>query len=176
MLNFDAIVLGAGISGLGAGKALKEANVSFVILEGSDRVGGRINTVELSGNSDSNKVLVDAGAQWLHGKNNELFKFANKFNLMRPELSDEGQGDFLREDGVKFDEFFVKKVDFKFGQILEECEEFVKQKGNKNFRFPSSIEEFVDEKFKTFIDGLKTELEKRQAFQLLDWHRRFVSH
>lgn len=178
MLNFDAIVLGAGISGLGAAKALREANVHFVVLEGSDRVGGRINTVEMTSltNDDSNKVLVDAGAQWLHGKHNELFKFANKFSLLRPELSEEGQGDFLREDGLKLDDFFVKKVDFKVGQSLEECEEFVNQKSNdKSVRFPYSIEEFVDEKFKEFVDDLETEDQKTQARQLLDWHRRFVS-
>jgi spermine oxidase len=166
-MHYDAIVLGAGISGLGAGKVLKKANLNFVILEGQDRVGGRINTVEMD------EVRVDAGAQWLHGRNNELFKFAEKFNLIRPELSEEAEGDYVSEDGEKLDEFFVKKVDFKIGQILEECEEFVKHKNEEKFKFPKSIEQFVNSNFKTFVDDLESAKEKQQALQLLDWHRKF---
>lgn len=168
-------MLGAGISGLGAGKILKEADMNFVILEGSDRVGGRINTVEMLNLTENrDDVFVDAGAQWLHGKNNELFKFAEKLNLIRTELSEEGQGDFMREDGVKLDDFFVKKVDFKIGQILEECEKFAEKKCEKSFQFPSSIEEFVEQKFRKFLEDLETENQKEQAIQLLDWHQRFV--
>lgn len=174
--NFDVVVIGAGIAGLGAAKVLKEANVNFIVLEGSDRVGGRINTVEMKNLTENDiKVRVDSGAQWLHGKNNELFKFAEKNLLIRPELSEEAQGDFIRDDGTKLDEYFVKKVDFKFGQILEECENFASKKGDENFKFPESLKEFVEEKFQIFVDGLKNEEEKLQAMQLLDWHRKFVS-
>lgn len=174
--TFDVVVIGAGIAGLGAAKVLKEANVNFVVLEGSDRVGGRINTVEMQNlTKDTRKVLVDSGAQWLHGKNNELFKFAEKHGLIRPELSEEAQGDYIRDDGTILDEYFVKKVDFKFGQILEECEAFASKKGDKNFKFPASLKEFVEEKFRDFVESLESEEKKLQALQLLDWHRKFVS-
>lgn len=174
MNHYDVIILGAGIAGLGAGQVLKSGNRNFIILEGQERVGGRINTVEMkSFSNDGKKVLVDAGAQWIHGRNNDLFKFAEKFNLIRSELSEEAEGDYIRDDGVKFDEFFVRKVDFKFGQILEECEELVKLKGRKGVKFPSSIDEFLNEKFSHYVDSLETAEEKRQALQLLDWHRKF---
>lgn len=174
--HFDVVVIGAGIAGLGAAKVLKEAKVNFVVLEGSDRVGGRINTVDMENlTKDSKKVSVDSGAQWLHGKNNELFKFAEKHSLIRPELSEEAQGDYIRDDGTKLDEYFVKKVDFKFGQILEECEDFAAKKGDKSHKFPSSLKEFVEEKFQVFVESLESEEEKLQAMQLLDWHRKFVS-
>lgn len=166
-VHYDAIILGAGISGLGAGEVFKKANLNFLILEGQNRGGGRINTVDIG------EVRVDAGAQWLHGRNNDLYKFAEKFNLIRSELSEEAEGDYVREDGEKFDEFFVKKVDFKIGQILEECEELVEHKHEENFEFPLSIEEFVRSRFKIFTDDLTSVEEKRQAHQLLDWHRRF---
>lgn len=116
---------------------------------------------------------VDAGAQWLHGRDNELFKFAENFDLIHPQLSEEAEGDYIREDGMKFDEFFVKKVDFKFGQILEECEELVHKKNDENFEFPKSIDDLVNLKFKIFVDELETEEEKTKAMQLLDWHRKF---
>lgn len=174
--HYDAIILGAGIAGLGAGTVLEKAKLNYLILEGSDRVGGRINTVWL-GNSQGNseKVYCDAGAQWLHGRENDLFRFAESFGLIRPELSEEAEGDYIQENGNKIDEFFVRKVDFKFGQILEECEELVGRKADENFKFPSSIEDFAKEKIKSFVDALETNEEKQQARQLLDWHRRFVS-
>lgn len=172
---FDVIVLGAGISGLGAGQTLKIAKENFVILEGSDRVGGRINTVEMINlKNGGTSERVDAGAQWLHGYQNELFKFAKKHNLIRPEESEEAEGDYIREDGFKFDEFLVKKVDFKIGQLLEECEELVTKKSNPDFKFPTSIAEYVNEKFrKNFVENLEMDDEKIQALQLLDWHRKF---
>lgn len=173
--TFDVVVIGAGIAGLGEAKVLKEANLNFVVLEGSDRVGGRINTVAMENlTKDSKNVSVDSGAQWLHGRNNELFKFAEKHGLIRPELSEEAQGDYIRDDGTKLDEYFVKKVDFKFGQILEECEEFASKKSDKSFKFPASLKEFVEENFQDFVKSLENEEEKLQAMQLLDWHRKFV--
>lgn len=39
---YDAVVIGAGISGIGAGIKLKEKGLNFLILEARDRIGGRI--------------------------------------------------------------------------------------------------------------------------------------
>lgn len=168
-------MLGAGIAGLGAGEVLKHSNCSFLILEGSERVGGRINTVEMKNFSGEHaKVFVDSGAQWLHGRHNELFKLAEKHNLIHKELSEEAEGDYVRDDGQILDPFFVKKVDFKIGQILEECEAFAGIKA-EDFKFPSSVKEFVEENFKAFVGSLETREERDQAMQLLDWHRKFVS-
>lgn len=174
-VHHDAIVIGAGISGLAAGKVLKDANFDFLILEGADCVGGRISTVEMKVNESVEKLLVDTGAQWIHGRNNELFKYADAFKLIRNELSEEAEGNYVKENGVIIDDFFVKKVDFAFGQILEECEGFVKFKHEKDYTFPPSLEDYVDKKFKYFVDALESDDEKKTALQLLDWHRRFVS-
>lgn len=171
---YDAIVIGAGIAGLGAGRTLFESNMNFIILEGSDRVGGRVNTIEMSSNGST--IKIDTGAQWLHGKDNELFKFTESSSLVRPELSEEAEGDYAFEDGTKIDEFFVKKVDFKFGEILEECEQLVTKKDDQNFKFPRSMEEFVGKRFNDFVASLNSEEEKTLALQLLNWHRRFVRH
>lgn len=173
--SYDVIVIGAGISGLGAAEVLKKAGVSYMVLEGQSRIGGRISTIEMMNLRDNvkNKINIDTGAQWLHGKNNELFKLANNFNLIRPEESSEGEGDYIRDDGLKFDEFFVKKVDFKIGQIMEECEEFATKKNVEGIEFPESLEDFLIDKFQTFIDDLENDTEKSQARQILDWHKRF---
>jgi polyamine oxidase len=54
------IVVGAGVSGLVAARALQLAGVEVEIVEGRDRIGGRTYTVDLGGAS------VDLGASWIH--------------------------------------------------------------------------------------------------------------
>jgi monoamine oxidase len=54
------VVVGAGISGLVAGRALQFAGVDVVIVEARDRIGGRIHTVDVAG------TPVDLGAAWVH--------------------------------------------------------------------------------------------------------------
>ena len=41
-------VVGAGASGLGAAKLLSKAGFNPLVLEGRNRLGGRVNTVEFS--------------------------------------------------------------------------------------------------------------------------------
>jgi len=54
------LVIGAGVSGLVAARALNNRGVEVIVLEGRDRWGGRTHTVDLGG------TPVDLGASWLH--------------------------------------------------------------------------------------------------------------
>jgi monoamine oxidase len=54
------VVIGAGISGLVAARALRLAGVDVVIVEARDRIGGRTHTVDVGG------TPVDLGAAWVH--------------------------------------------------------------------------------------------------------------
>ncbi len=54
------LVVGAGIAGLTVANALAHAGVDCVVLEGRDRLGGRLHTVELAGSP------VDLGGSWMH--------------------------------------------------------------------------------------------------------------
>ena len=61
--DVDVVVIGAGLAGLGAATALREAGRAAVVLEASARIGGRALTTypaELGG------VWWDVGAVWLH--------------------------------------------------------------------------------------------------------------
>ena len=53
----DVIVIGAGIAGLTAARALAHRGVNVQVLEARDRIGGRVWTVD----------RLDLGAQWIHG-------------------------------------------------------------------------------------------------------------
>lgn len=57
MNRFDTIVIGAGMSGLAAARALRGKGQRVVVLEARDRTGGRIHSRE----------GFDFGAHWIHG-------------------------------------------------------------------------------------------------------------
>ncbi|MEM6295158.1 MAG: FAD-dependent oxidoreductase [Myxococcota bacterium] len=61
------LVIGAGVAGLTAARALADAGWSVIVLEARDRVGGRVHTVGVG------EAVVDVGAAWIHGpKNNPV--------------------------------------------------------------------------------------------------------
>ncbi|PRA83136.1 NAD(P)/FAD-dependent oxidoreductase [Microbacterium sp. MYb66] len=61
MSTFDTIVVGAGMSGLTSARMLADAGQRVVVLEGRDRIGGRMRTDRSAG------FPVDLGASWIHG-------------------------------------------------------------------------------------------------------------
>ena len=64
----DAIVLGAGAAGLRAGADLLRKRASVLVLEGRDRIGGRVHSVE---DRELGRV-VELGAEFVHGPLGEL--------------------------------------------------------------------------------------------------------
>ncbi|MDB5252833.1 MAG: FAD-dependent oxidoreductase [Flaviaesturariibacter sp.] len=62
--RFDAIVIGAGASGLMAALELGRAGRKVAVLEATDRIGGRIDTVPGSGGSPP----IERGAEFIHGR------------------------------------------------------------------------------------------------------------
>ncbi|XP_041368568.1 polyamine oxidase 1-like [Gigantopelta aegis] len=75
--NVDVIILGAGVAGLTAAKTLSENNVTdFVILEGSDRIGGRIKHGFIG------STTVELGSNYIVGTTgNPVWDLASGYNL-----------------------------------------------------------------------------------------------
>ena len=70
------IVIGAGLAGLAAARMLKSLGHDVVVLEGRDRIGGRIHT-----SSRWTGIPLDLGATWIHETTgNPLTKLAAEVN------------------------------------------------------------------------------------------------
>ena len=71
------LVLGAGMSGIAAAKTLHDEGIDdFIILEGGDRVGGRMRNMSWHG------TTIELGANWIQGTSlNPVYALAQKYGL-----------------------------------------------------------------------------------------------
>jgi monoamine oxidase len=85
----DVLVLGAGMAGLTAARALAERGVRVTVLEASDRVGGRVLSLRVEGGG-----VVELGAEFVHGRAPELWALITEANAKTVERD----GTMLREE------------------------------------------------------------------------------
>eukprot|EP00698_Gefionella_okellyi_P003082 TRINITY_DN12897_c0_g1_i1.p1 TRINITY_DN12897_c0_g1~~TRINITY_DN12897_c0_g1_i1.p1 ORF type:complete len:458 (-),score=85.03 TRINITY_DN12897_c0_g1_i1:29-1402(-) len=74
-MKYDAIVIGAGLSGLHCAKKLQDKGKSILILEASDRVGGRLFAKEYRGK------LWDLGGQWIAPQQSRMHNLLSELDL-----------------------------------------------------------------------------------------------
>lgn len=76
--TLDAVIIGAGLSGLQSALDLHKNGRSFTILEARDRVGGKLNSVQ----RPDGKGIQELGATWLNNTNQSLvWSYCEKFGL-----------------------------------------------------------------------------------------------
>jgi len=73
--ELDAIVVGAGLSGLAAAQRLRAAGKRVRVLEARERVGGRTETVDFDGG------LVDLGGQWVAPTQTRILALVDELKL-----------------------------------------------------------------------------------------------
>lgn len=66
--HVDVAIIGAGAAGIAAARTLEKSNLSVLILEARDRLGGRSHTVTLPGD-----ITFDVGCEWLHSADRNSF-------------------------------------------------------------------------------------------------------
>ncbi|XP_045212383.2 probable flavin-containing monoamine oxidase A [Mercenaria mercenaria] len=79
--EYDIVIVGAGISGLSAARYLlsKDSNLNIVILEATDRVGGRTFTVPLK--TETGTDSWDLGAHWVGRSQTHIMKLIEELGI-----------------------------------------------------------------------------------------------
>ena len=88
--DIDVLILGAGIAGLVAARALSEGGVRVTVVEALDRVGGRLLSRVAAGGD-----AVELGAEFVHGQPQELWSLLAECGAQTTER----EGTLLRADG-----------------------------------------------------------------------------
>jgi len=116
--NPDIVIIGAGSSGLSAAKKLKEIGTSYVVLEASERIGGRAFT-------ESNILgqPFDHGCSWISGSNDNIFSDLGKNNNFTLVDHSNPKIEMFERDGKKSPNEAVKeynKSEIKIKEILRD--------------------------------------------------------
>src|ERR671916_3328751 len=90
----DVVVVGAGLAGLLAARYLLAANVSVLVLEARDRVGGRLLNHTLA-----NGTVVEVGGQWVGPTQDRVLALADELGVGLFSTYIEGEH-FLAIDGA----------------------------------------------------------------------------
>lgn len=118
------VIIGTGMAGLTAAnklfKAQKQSNAfDLSVVEGGSRIGGRIKTCELGGDT------IELGATWIHGiQNSPVYKIAQEINALNSdqpwERMDGFVGDFvtIAEGGFEIDSTLVLRVSSLFKSLV----------------------------------------------------------
>ncbi|MGK2866341.1 MAG: flavin monoamine oxidase family protein [Mycobacterium sp.] len=91
------IVVGAGYAGLSAALDLHDAGVDVLVLEGSDRVGGRTLSEHLD---DGTGLIIDHGGQWVGPTQTRFLAAAERFDCRTFPTYNTGSHLELWTDGV----------------------------------------------------------------------------
>ena len=90
----DVVVVGAGMAGLTAARALAEAGLKVLVVEAQDRIGGRIWTRHVGDEA------IELGAEFIHGRPPELWALIDEAGL---ETYERGGAQVCFEDGALSD-------------------------------------------------------------------------
>jgi len=84
MKKYDIIVIGAGMSGLAAASEIYKSNQNIMVLEGRDRIGGRLSSERLD-----DGLLFERGGELIHGTKNPMYDLVNELGIKIREMKKE---------------------------------------------------------------------------------------
>ncbi|XP_037493268.1 polyamine oxidase 2 isoform X2 [Jatropha curcas] len=162
----SVIVIGGGIAGLAAARALQDASFQVVLLESRDRIGGRVHTDFSFG------FPVDLGASWLHGvcKENPLAPLIGRLELPLYRTSDGNSVLYEHDlesyalfdkDGNQVPQELVTKVGETFESILKETEK-IRLEQNEDMSILSAFSIVFERRPELRLEGL--------AHKVLQWY------
>ncbi len=114
------LIAGAGISGLVAASLLKEAGYHVIIIEGNNRVGGRIFTIRYPF-TDGN--YLDMGAMRIPSNHSLVMEYIKRFNLTLNPFYNDSPKDFIFVNNVKTTQAYYEKHPEVLNYPLDDWEE-----------------------------------------------------
>jgi len=157
------IIIGAGMAGLSAALHLQQWGVNVLILEGRNRIGGRVCKAE-----EFDDIGIDLGASWIHGVNgNPLYDIAERLKLKmdvtdNPSLTTEGCFEVYDEDGKVFDKNIESKIRNNFEKMSNFGKQFIEQFGKDlplEYLLSLTQEENMNQKEMNFLNWMKSGVE-----------------
>ncbi|EFJ38250.1 hypothetical protein SELMODRAFT_270153 [Selaginella moellendorffii] len=162
----SVIVVGAGVAGLAAARALHKASFKVTVLESRGRIGGRVHTDYSFG------FPVDMGASWLHGvsEDNPLASVIGRLGL--PLYRTSGDNSVLYDhdlesyalfdmDGVQVPPELVFRVGESFEALLEMTKKIREE-------FPEDIS--VSKAFSVVLERHPELRQEGLARKVLEWY------
>jgi monoamine oxidase len=173
--KMSVCVVGAGLAGIGAARQLKALGHKVVVLEASDRPGGRVDTREFetaftfgADKSDKVGVVADLGGNILSGtKGNPLCVVAKQLGIKPHVISAECP--LYNENGDLVDAAIDSRVETNFNKILENLSYYratVDVKVANKMSLGLELEKGIANELRNVRDVQLKEKER----QTYDWH------
>ncbi|KAM1512796.1 hypothetical protein ACFX1Z_024319 [Malus domestica] len=162
----SVIVIGGGMAGISAARALHDASIQVVLLESRDRLGGRVCTDYSFG------FPIDLGASWLHGvcKENPLAPLIGRLGLPLYRTSEDNSVLYDHDlesyalfdmDGNQVPQDLVTKVGEVFENILKETDA-VRQEFSEDMSITRAFSIVFERKPELSLEGV--------AHKVLQWY------
>ncbi|CAF0706862.1 unnamed protein product [Brachionus calyciflorus] len=149
-MDQTVIIIGAGISGLAAANRFTQKGFKdFIILESSNYIGGRINTIPFQNS------FIEIGAQWMHGTvNNPVYDIALSLNAVDTSADTAQTRYYSIQDGTRQNENLVEAIEKDTLKIIENLKNLIDEN-----KFNQSLGELLDQTYPILENKYKLNLD-----------------
>jgi monoamine oxidase len=135
--NKKIVVVGAGIAGLSAARALYSRGFNVTVLEGRGRIGGRIWTDTSIGSP------IDMGASWIHGVSGNPIKKLTKELKIKTAATDYDDTVLFDYNGQKLSRYQMEEINSNWQTLLNQLESLA-QNLDKDISIEQGLEALLE--------------------------------